>query len=146
MLIKAGADLDVTEKDEQITPLHDAATNGHISVMHMLLDNGANPNLLTRSGEDVLQCLINWKERAQNLSEQDIKEYNLMKQRLKEVIKVKRHKKRTSNERRNAALYSDDDEEDNDINSGNKNLITISHLLISSTFSLNQSICSARFM
>ncbi len=55
-LIRAGAELNArTLIDEEMTPLMFSAIAGHESMATLLLDSGANPTLLSRSGLDAAQ-------------------------------------------------------------------------------------------
>lgn len=62
-----------------VTPLHDAATNGHFEIMRLLISNGANVIALTDSGETVLGCLRDYKNRTYDtMTNRDSAEYKMM--------------------------------------------------------------------
>lgn len=73
---------------EGVTPLHDAATCGHVDVMEVLLRNGANPLSQTDTGETVFECLSKWRLRTGgDLDSRTLKECLDMEQKLAEAMK-----------------------------------------------------------
>lgn len=81
-LIENGADV-CNRGLKGMTPLHDAATNGHFSIMRLLIKNGANVIALTDSGETVLSCLRDYKQRNySDMSNDDLSEYKQMEMEL----------------------------------------------------------------
>ncbi|XP_012215084.1 tonsoku-like protein [Linepithema humile] len=79
-----------------MTPLHDAACNGHFSMMQLLMQHGANVALKTHDGDTVLDCLEDWRDRVEDLSPEDLVEYDIMHRKLSAVILV-RKKRRSDN-------------------------------------------------
>lgn len=74
---------------EGVTPLHDAASCGHIDVMETLLKNGANPLALTDHGESVYECLIKWRLRTGGNLDSILLQSSLrVEQKLKEAMKT----------------------------------------------------------
>ncbi|XP_015183196.1 PREDICTED: tonsoku-like protein [Polistes dominula] len=71
-----------------ITPLHDAASCGNLAMMNLLMKYGANVILKTKDGDTVLDCLENWKQRAGDLSESLLTEYETMYHKLLPLIPV----------------------------------------------------------
>ena len=61
-LIENGADV-CNRGLKGVSPLHDAATNGHFDIMRLLIKHGANVIALTDTGETVLSCLRDYKQR-----------------------------------------------------------------------------------
>ncbi|KAL6261180.1 hypothetical protein P5V15_008704 [Pogonomyrmex californicus] len=77
-----------------VTPLHDAATCGHFSMMQLLMRHGATVTLKTHDGETVLDCLKAWRRRVEDISPQDLVEYDAMCEKLSAVIPIKKERKR----------------------------------------------------
>lgn len=73
---------------EGVTPLHDAASCGHIDVMETLLRNGANPLSQTDAGESVYECLLKWRLRTGgDLDSATLKECLNMERKLSDSMK-----------------------------------------------------------
>lgn len=53
LLLKAGSSVNVLDKEKN-SPLFFAAVKGNFRICEILLENGADPNLLNRSGETAL--------------------------------------------------------------------------------------------
>lgn len=66
-----------------MTPMHDAATNGHLKVMQLLLDKGASTTAKNDMGELPLQILQKWRSNNQ-LDEEEQLEYDRLLRRLKQ--------------------------------------------------------------
>lgn len=77
-----------------VTPLHDAAYCGHFSMMQLLMQHGATVTLKTYDGDTVLDCLEDWRDRVEDLSPQNLIEYETMYKKLSTVIPVKKKRKR----------------------------------------------------
>ncbi|KYN11868.1 Tonsoku-like protein [Trachymyrmex cornetzi] len=82
-----------------VTPLHDAACCGHFSMMHLLIQHGATVTLKTHDGDTVLDCLEDWRDRVEDLSPEDLVEYDAMYKKLLAVIPLKKKKKRSNDVR-----------------------------------------------
>lgn len=82
-----------------VTPLHDAASCGHVSMMRLLMQYGATVTLKTHDGETVLDYLEDWRDRVEDLSPQDLVEYETMCKKLSAVIPLKKKKKRSDDVR-----------------------------------------------
>lgn len=77
---------------EGVTPLHDAASCGHVEVMNVLLQHGANPLAQTDAGESVYECLVKWRLRTGgDLDSQSKRECEEMEQRLENSMKKGNH-------------------------------------------------------
>jgi ankyrin repeat protein len=65
-LLAAGADVNQRGAGDQTTPLIVAAINGHFDLASMLLDKGADPNLVSHGGMFALYAVINtqWQPRS----------------------------------------------------------------------------------
>ncbi len=65
-LIAAGADINQQGAGDRTTPMIVAAVNGHFDLVSMLLDKGANPNLVSEAGMFPLYAVINtqWQPRS----------------------------------------------------------------------------------
>ncbi|KAK9863353.1 hypothetical protein WJX84_001997 [Apatococcus fuscideae] len=61
LLLKAGADVDVTDK-EGYTPLHMASGYFHTATVQVLLEAGADPSLEDRQGRDPVRLIDNLRE------------------------------------------------------------------------------------
>lgn len=82
-LIEQGADVNYRGL-KGMTPLHDAATNGHLDIIRALMSNGANVTALTDTGETVLGCLRDYKNRNYDeMSNSDLSEYKYIEAELK---------------------------------------------------------------
>jgi len=57
LLIKHGADINNNENKEHETPLHDAASNGHLHAVKLLVNSGASLQIKSAVGETVLESL-----------------------------------------------------------------------------------------
>ena len=57
MLLEAGADVDGMSKGN-VTALHGACMNGHLEVVKLLLEHGADRTIVNGYGEDALQ--VSW--------------------------------------------------------------------------------------
>ncbi|XP_014616717.1 PREDICTED: tonsoku-like protein isoform X8 [Polistes canadensis] len=71
-----------------ITPLHDAASCGNLAMMNLLMKYGANVILRTKEGDTVLDCLESWKNRAGDLSQSELIEYENMYKKLLPLVPV----------------------------------------------------------
>ncbi|XP_012528425.2 tonsoku-like protein [Monomorium pharaonis] len=80
-----------------MTPLHDAASCGHSSMIELLMRHGADVTRTTRSGDTVLDCLEDWRERV-NLSPEDLVEYDAIRKKLLAVIPARKRRKRFSDD------------------------------------------------
>lgn len=87
------------------TPLHDAASCGHLSMMQLLMQYGADLTLKTHDGDTILDCLEGWRDRVQDLSPEDLVEYEMMHKKLSAIISTR--KKRKNN--RDATQASSDE-------------------------------------
>ena len=58
-LVEGGADVNVLSPGDQATPLLVALINGHFDLAAVLLDNGANPNLVSDAGVSPLYAALN---------------------------------------------------------------------------------------
>lgn len=56
-LLSVGSWVDVQSTQELDTPLMDAVENGHLEVVRLLLEKGADPKKRNKSGADALECL-----------------------------------------------------------------------------------------
>jgi ankyrin repeat protein len=65
-LLAAGADINQQGAGDRTTPIIVAAVNGHFDLVSMLLDKGANPNLVSEAGMFPLYAVINtqWQPRS----------------------------------------------------------------------------------
>jgi ankyrin repeat protein len=65
-LLAAGADINQRCAGDQTTPIIIAAVNGHFDLVSLLLDKGANPNLVSEGGMFPLYAVINtqWQPRS----------------------------------------------------------------------------------
>ncbi len=65
-LIKGGANVNQRGAGDKTTPVLVAAINGHFDAVSYLLDNGADPNLLSEGGVSPLYAVINvqWQPRS----------------------------------------------------------------------------------
>jgi ankyrin repeat protein len=65
-LLAAGADVNQRCAGDKTTPIIVAAVNGHFDLVSLLLDKGANPNLVSESGMFPLYAVINvqWQPRS----------------------------------------------------------------------------------
>ena len=100
-----------------ITALHDAAANGHLSVIQLLLENGADANLLTKDGETALGCLKIWKDKIDEdggLSNQDLLEYTYVQNKLSKRTTVRIAKSKKFKKENSLKALIDDDERDFD--------------------------------
>ncbi|KAG7198893.1 hypothetical protein KM043_015715 [Ampulex compressa] len=98
LLLDSGADVNNPGGPmcQGVTPLHDAASCGNLSIMRLLMEYGANPVLKTNDNDTVLDCLEEWKNRADALTTDEQTEYDLMYKELSRVIpKCTNRKKKT---------------------------------------------------
>jgi len=65
-LIAAGADVNQRGAGDKTTPILVAAVNGHFDLVGILLDKGANPNLVSEAGMFPLYAVVNvqWQPRS----------------------------------------------------------------------------------
>ena len=65
-LLAAGADVNQRCAGDKTTPIIIAAVNGHFDLVSLLLDKGANPNLVSEAGMNPLYAVINtqWQPRS----------------------------------------------------------------------------------
>jgi ankyrin repeat protein len=63
MLLQAGADPDARQQGGY-TPLHEAALNGKLALVELLLANGADPALASDKGETAIEMARSKGERA----------------------------------------------------------------------------------
>lgn len=68
-----------------ITPLYDAAMNGHLKTIEVLLDQGASATIKADHGDTPLQVLKEWCQNH-NLSGEDQMLYNNLVSRMTEVM------------------------------------------------------------
>ena len=55
---------------EGITPMHDAAENGHLDIARLLLSNGASVIMKSDRGETPLDCLVRFRNRTTDLTDE----------------------------------------------------------------------------
>lgn len=85
-LIENGADVS-NRGFKGMSPLHDAATNGHFDIMRLLINNGANVIALTDTGETILNCLRDFKNRNYpKMSNRNLSEYRQMEAELLNIM------------------------------------------------------------
>lgn len=85
-LIENGADVS-NRGFKGMSPLHDAATNGHFDIMRLLINNGANVIALTDTGETILNCLRDFKNRNYpKMSNRNLSEYKQMEAELLNIM------------------------------------------------------------
>lgn len=70
-----------------ITPLYDACSNGHLSIVSLLINRGANVTVKTDSEETVLDGLQKWRQANHILTTSEILEYKTIKELLEEKMK-----------------------------------------------------------
>lgn len=95
LLLKHGANVDDPggASCKGVTPLHDAACCGHFSIMQLLMQYGANVTLKTHEGDTVLDYLEDWRDRVEDLSPEDLVEYEIMYKKLFAVVSTKKKKR-----------------------------------------------------
>jgi cytohesin len=64
LLIRHGATLNVRNKDNGATPLHEAAQKGHLDVVQVLLANGADPAIRDNSNATALDEALRYRHIA----------------------------------------------------------------------------------
>lgn len=62
ILIGAGADVNQRSSDRNNTPLMDAASEGHIEILSYLIDNGAELEIISKSGQTALVLSVGNKQ------------------------------------------------------------------------------------
>ncbi|EZA59443.1 Tonsoku-like protein [Ooceraea biroi] len=96
LLLKHGANINDPggASCKGMTPLHDAACCGHFSMMQLLTQHGASLTLKTHDGDTVLDCLEEWRDRVNDLSPEDLVEYDVMHKKLSAVIPTRNRKRK----------------------------------------------------
>ncbi|KAA0190713.1 hypothetical protein HAZT_HAZT011227 [Hyalella azteca] len=69
-----------------ITPLHDAASCGNLDIVKLLLEKGASVVCKNDDGETPLECLLSYKLRAENLTDDQILEIDIVAEELKSMM------------------------------------------------------------
>lgn len=101
-----------------MTPLHDAASNGNLDVIQLLLNAGASAVAKNYSGEMPLHVLKKWRERAHNLDPVEQSLYDDLVERLsKDMEKLGHSKDIVASEEKNTALIMEDESNLQNINS-----------------------------
>lgn len=77
--------------DIGVTPLHDAAVNGHLEIVEYLMNNGASLISKKDNGETPLHCLQSWRESAQNITAASQTYYELISRRMMEALERSGH-------------------------------------------------------
>ncbi|XP_076299610.1 tonsoku-like protein [Lasioglossum baleicum] len=112
LLLQHGADVNDPGSImcQGVTPLHDAASCGNTSMMKLLVEHGANLELRTNENETVLDCLENWRDRVDYLSQEELADYDEMHKILSAVLprNAKKDSKRSNKSPRNSQKPSDD--------------------------------------
>jgi uncharacterized protein len=64
VLCKAGANIDQISTDRNNTPLMDAASEGHVDIVRFFVENGANLEVKSRSGQTALMLAVGNKQQG----------------------------------------------------------------------------------
>ncbi|XP_069700731.1 uncharacterized protein [Periplaneta americana] len=64
LLLQRGADLNLQDSSDGFTPLHAAASGGHLQIVQCLVDHAANLRIYSKSGRTPLHVAIAWKHTA----------------------------------------------------------------------------------
>lgn len=115
-----------------ITPLHDAASNGHLEIVKLLLDNGGLALMKADDGTTPLSNLINWKNRAENLTNEELTLYDELVERMSQdmekigeqivptVVENSGLYNKVGLARRNIDFSDNSDEETNNLHEGSE--------------------------
>lgn len=119
LLLKSGADVNDPGGSlcGGITPLHDAASCGNLSMMCLLMEYDANVTLRTKEGDTVLDCLESWKDRAGNLLLNEEMEYDNMYKKLVPLVptSIKKSKKQSPTPKNNYKKLIDLDTQNEEV-------------------------------
>ena len=63
MLLKAGADVNQVGLEDGFAPLHVACENGHVEIVKLLLQEGANKNQISKEGSTPLSLACKFGHR-----------------------------------------------------------------------------------
>ena len=69
-----------------MSPLQDAASNGHFAIMRLLLSNGAIAIALTDTGETVIGCLDYRKRNYNKMPDNEISNCNYMEAEMLNIM------------------------------------------------------------
>lgn len=68
-----------------VTPLYDAASNGHLRIVELLLDRGASAIIKTDEGDTPLNIIKEWYKKK-SLSGEDMRLYQSLVSRMTEIM------------------------------------------------------------